>query len=234
MKPQTTYLVVLAALGAGVYVYWRYQRGGTDLLTEGILATTDVLVRGKRLNNTTLVNGVVRDNPTALAEEAMGAFGSDYADGLTGWTPLEIYSLARMSRSEAGPNDGRLNRRVRMHIAINDYFGVPWASSLDELFTYSTRAGEKGFFGSQAGRRYSTAKDPYEGDVKLAREVLLERREGIDPSGGATKFVDKSGLASQPGVTKTFDEIAASWAKEGLKPYTVDGLSSDFVVFRKA
>lgn len=233
MKNQAKVLWGVGAIAVGAYVYWRYQRGGDDPITEGILTVTDAVVRGSQLTETTLdSSGVVRVDPDTLVSEAIEVYGSDF--GIEGWSAKEIYALARMSRSEAGSRDGKLNRKVRMHIALNDFYNVSWAHSLDELFTYSNQSGEKGFFGDQSGRRYSTAQDPYEGDVKLALEVLAEDATGVDPSGGATKFVDKASLAKQKGVTKTYDQIVAEWGKEGLKPANVDGLSTDFVVFRKA
>ncbi len=216
-------------LGAGVaaFWWWRSQTGGSDPVSEAIVSVTDVVTKGKRLT-TTVVNadGVIPDDPATLADQAVTAYGSDFS--LPGWSALEIYALARMSRSEAGGKAGARERKARMHIAINDFLSESWAHSLDELFTYSTNAAKRGKFGKQETRRYSTAQDPYAGDIKLALDTLNERRAGIDPTGGASKFVDVSGFA--PG---RYEEIVAQWGAEGYKPATIDGLSSDFVVFRK-
>lgn len=222
-----------AAVAVVAYAYYRWRNGGDDPITKGLNTVTDALVSGARLNHTTLdASGVVRVNPDDLVSEALAVYGSDFSVG--GWTAKEVYSLARMSRSEAGAKDGVENRKARMHIALNDYYSVSWAHSLDDLFTFSTVASEKGFFGDQRGRRYSTAQDPRAGDIRLALEVIDEDNRGYDPTGGATKFVDKASLAVQKGVTKTYDEIVADWGRDGLKPFNVPGLSDDFVVFRKA
>lgn len=192
----------------------------------------DTITRGKRLTYTTVgVDGVVHDDPDDLVDQASHVVGRNL--------PLELYSLARMKRSEQGQDDGRL----RVHVALNDAAAHNWSTQF--ALTYSTNAGARGMYGEQftpkerapggvrSVRRYSTSKDPYEGDLLIVEQVLLERAQGIDPTGGAEKFVDRSSFGAQEG-TGSYDAVVASWAAEGLHPFTVPGYSDDLVVFRRA
>ena len=191
----------------------------------------DTISRGKRLTYTELgPDGVIPDDPDDLADAAGAAIGRG--------VPLELYSLARMKRSEQGNDDGRL----RVHVALNDAAAHNWSTQF--TITYSTNAGARGLYGEQftpaarapgrvkSVRRYSTARDPYEGDLLIVERVLLERVQGLDPTGGAVKFVDRSSMGVQEG-SGSFDELVASWAKEGLRPFTVPGYPDDLVVFRR-
>lgn len=193
----------------------------------------DTITRGKRLTYTDLGDdGQIPDDPADLAAQAADVLGRDSL-------PQDVYDLARMARSEKGNDDGSL----RVHIAINDAESHNWSTHF--TVTYSTNATAKGRYGEQftpadrapggvsSTRRYSTAQDPYEGDVTIVEQVLLQRAQGIDPTGGAVKFVDRAALSSQEGA-RSYDAIVASWAQEGLHPFNVPGYPDDFVVFRKA
>ncbi len=223
-------LVLLASIGVlgGVAVWQRRT-------------IMDTITRGKRLTYTTtghadadgtwINDGIIPDDPAELAAQAGAVMGRDL--------PQELYDLARMLRSEKGNDDGRL----RVHVALNDAAAHNWSTHF--TITYSTNASAKGWYGEQftpadrapggvkSVRRYSTARDPYEGDIAIVEQVLLERAQGIDPTGGAEKFVDRSSLGAQEG-SSSYDDIVARWASEGLQPFTVPGYSDDFVVFRRA
>ncbi len=191
----------------------------------------DSISRGKRLTYTALqANGLINADPAQLVDQASTVLGRDL--------PQELYDLARMKLSEQGTDDGRL----RVHVALNDAASHNWSTHF--AITYSTNPTAKGMYGEQftpadrapggvkSVRRYSTSKDPYEGDVAIVESVLLERAQGIDQTGGAVKFVDRSSMGVQEG-SGSFDDLVAQWAAEGLQPFTVPGYSDDLVVFRK-
>ena len=201
----------------------------------------DPIARGKRLTNAYVdvkrgvnVAGWIPDQPLLLAARAAMVMGR-------GSLPLSTYCLARMIRSE-----GAAAGRIRAHVALNDAAELGW--DVPRLITYSTHPGVNGFFGEQftpasraplyngqprkSSRRYSSAKDPYAGDVTLAELVQLEHGAGDDPSGGAVKFVDRDSLSSQEGA-RTYDQIVLDWGREGLRPFTLPGESPSLVVFRR-
>lgn len=236
MKTET-----LIGIGAGIVViggvaWLLHQTGGDDPITGGISTVVDTFVRGKRLTNTSLdSSGNIPDSPQSLADQAVDAYGSNFAEALNIQTlasdALDVYALARMSRSEADASNGVDNRLVRLHVALNDYASVSWAGKLSELFTYSTHSGAKGLFGDQNGRRYSTARDPYAGDIDLAIKAIVDHANGIDPSEGAVKFVDVNALGGvQPG-TPSWEKLVAKWGQDGLTPVHLDGQPADFYVF---
>lgn len=199
----------------------------------------DTIIRGKRLTYTSLgADGQIPDDPADLVDQAAQILGRDL--------PQELYDLARMKRSEQGKDDGRL----RVHVALNDAAEHNWSTHF--AITYSTNPAAKGRYGEQftpaerapggvkSVRRYSTATDPYEGDVGMVERVLLERAQGLDPTSadgrvgaGAVKFVDRSSLGGVQEGSSSYDQIVARWAGEGLRPFTVPGYSADLVVFRR-
>jgi hypothetical protein len=208
---------VLAALA-----WWK----GREVAT----IVTDVVSRGKRLTWAGKgADGLVPIGPEALCASAAAELGRALSQ--------EAHDLARMIRSE-GASAGL----IRAHVALNDARELGW--SLHALLTYSTSPLTTGHYGEQATpasrapggiksvRRYSTAADPYEIDVEIAERAMLEHAQGVDPTVGAVKFVDRASLSSQEGA-RTFDDIVASWGGEGLRPFNVQGYSDDLVVFRR-
>jgi hypothetical protein len=197
---------------------------------ELAIAVTDVVARGKRLTWA----GKGDDGQVAVSPEFLSAAASSELGRVV---PQEVYDLARMIRSE-----GAAAGRIRAHVAINDARDLGW--TVHTLLTYSTSPLCKGMYGEQSTpaarapggvrstRRYSTAADPYEGDVEMAEQVLAQHAQGEDPTGGAVKFVDKASLSVQEGA-RTFEDIVASWGGDGLQPFNVAGYSDDLVVFRR-
>lgn len=192
--------------------------------------TADVFIRGSKLTASVLgPDGVVVNDPQSLAAQAAINYGNAI--------PIEVYSLARMIRSE-----GAMEGEVRGHVALNDLADLGW-SSLHYLLTYSTAAWARGKYGKQHSvrpsdgakqtRRYATSKDPYQGDVKLALKVLSDRSRGFDPTGGAVKFLDREAMASQEG-SRGFDAVNARWTADGLVPYTLPQYGDDLVLYRRA
>jgi len=217
--------------GAAALVGLAFWKGPELATGVAIVAGTvgDVFARGTRLNHTTPdADGVIPDDPEDLRAEASAVMGYDIS--------RDVYALARMGRSEG--TDGRA---ARMHVALNDLdnlqatYGTHVYSDVWALMLHSKVASANGHFSEQyLGKRYATPADPYEGDIKLAEQVYSEHQQGIDPTGGALKFVDKDSFAAQRGATSSYEATAAAWAKEGLEPATVDGASDNFVVFRPA
>lgn len=203
---------------------------GKELATVVSDAVVDVVKRGKRLTFAGLgFDGVVPISPEALRGAASVQLGREVSQAAS--------DMARMIRSE-----GSAAGRIRAHVALNDAAELGWG--LHGLLTYSTNSNAKGFYGEQSTpasrapggiksvRRYSTAKDAYEGDVQVAEQVMAEHALGVDPTLGAVKFVDKASLSVQEGA-RTYESIVASWGSEGLRPFNVYGYSDDLVVFRR-
>lgn len=216
----------VGAAGAA-FVMWKWG----DPATVAELATgyiVNVFDRGDRLSSSTVSSGVVNESVDELLAQASSTLGFD-ADA-------DTYALARMGRSE-----GVDGEEYRMHVALNDLaqlqetYGSNVYSSLLALMIHSKVAAADGHFSQQSlGKKYATTRDPYVGDYQLAQKVFADRANGLDPTGGATKFVDKSSFRAQPGATKTYDQVVADWAAEGLSPVSLPNASDNFVVFVRA
>jgi hypothetical protein len=214
----------LAGLAAAVVLLvWKFGGPAAALNVAGgyVLNTFN---RGQRLSSSTLLSsGVVSPGPDALLSQAQAIIpGAD----------LDTLALARMGRSE-----GVDGMEYRMHVALNDLdylqglYGDGVYSSIAALMLHSKVSAADGFFSEQfLGKRYATSDDPYEGDYALAAKVRADHGAGIDPTGGARKFVDKDSFAAQRGVTKTYDDVVAEWSSEGLTARNLPGASSNFVV----
>lgn len=216
---------LLGGLAAGVLLLW-----GKPIVNTVV----DVIGRGDRLTYTELdADGVacIKDSGGTLYYAEPGDLVTQASSVLGQQIDADTYALARMARSE-GIDEGAL----RMHVALNDLADLnnrkSYGWSAADLITYSTVATKRGYFGSQTSRRYSSAQDPYAGDAQLAVQTIAEHSAGVDPTGGAIKFVDKSSFGVQAG-TDSYDAIVTTWAQEGLSPFTVPGYSDDFVVFRR-
>ncbi len=214
--------VPIVAVGGGLILALAFWKG--RLAVQKI---ADLVGRGKQLTFTTPDTfGVIETAPADLAALASAAAGYDVSS--------DAYALARMRRSEG--TDGA---ELRMHVALNDLADLQAQSpslglrSVTDLITYSEYGSERGFYGTQAGRRYGSSKDPFDADVRLAYKVLGDRQAGIDKAGGAIKFVDKSGFGKQPG-TRTYAKVLAEWTADGLVPFTSPDATSNFVLFRRA
>jgi hypothetical protein len=173
-------------------------------------------------------DGRVHDAPASLARLASAYMGRP--------VPLDVYALARMGHSETDPDHAE-TLPLRIHVALNDLADLNARKHLGwtpaDLITYSTQPMHRGFFGEQhIGRRYASTKDPTAADVFAVEQVLSDRAEGIDPTHGALKFVDKLSMGKQHGSGK-FDALVTSWAAEGLHPGTVEGMPDHFIVFRR-
>lgn len=173
-------------------------------------------------------DGRVHDNPHTLSRLASAYMGRHVSPG--------VYALARMVASETDPEHPE-TAPLRVHVALNDLDDLNKRKHLGwtalGLITYSTQPAHRDFFGEQhIGRRYGSSKNPTTQDVFCVEQVLSDRGEGIDPTQGALKFVDKLSMGKQHGSGK-FDALALSWAAEGLRPGTVEGMPDHFIVFRR-
>lgn len=204
----------LAALGFA-YVFIKHQEGDVTLETVADFLGAG---RGSKLNNTSVNDeGFVPDDPYDLLNEAREKMGYDIEQ--------DVYALARSGRSE-----GKNGMEARMHVMMRQ--AEESHSSVWDLTLRQLGSPKNGFFGTQRGRRWASSRDPYEGDVKLAEKVYIEHNNGIDPTGGASRFVDKSAFGKQEG-TRTYAEVEAQWRAEGYKPYSYPDASSDFVLFKR-
>lgn len=216
-------IAAYAVAGGVGFILWKWGVAA-PIIAAGYVVNT--FSRGNKLSDSTVVSGVVSESPEVL---------TDMASAVLGFTAdVDTYSLARMGRSE-----GVDGMEYRMHVLLNDLYdlqtryGATYATVTD-LLTHSRNASANGHYSAQnLGKRYSTAKDPYEGDYQLAAKVLRDRASGIDLVDGATKFVDKSGPFYVDGEKTDYSGIVAAWAKDGYRPESLEGATDNFVVFVK-
>ena len=177
----------------------------------GVYMFSERAKRGRRLTNAQAdSNGNVPVPPIDLAVAAGRVIGE--------YVNPEDYALARMLHREGG-SDNSETRRFRAWIAYNDAKQLSW--SFVKLFSYSNDPAKNGRFGTQAGRRYATTTDPYEGDLADARALRNDFASGAkDPTNGATKFTD---------------DIAppVKWLAEGYIPEYRNDLRPGFIIYRK-
>lgn len=205
MKRWILIVVVVLLLAAGGYF--------------GVPVVVDIVVRGARLTTTELDdNRTIPDDPEDLADAAAAVVGQPVS--------VDEYAAARMCRSEE-PHAADLVKRCLIQTACNDAKAHGW--TLLRCLTISSDSTRTGFFGEQTSRRYSTRLDPYDIDLKIARLAIADYAAGNDDSQGAEKFVDRLSFK----VIGKYDEVVASWAKEGLSPFTIDGVPSHLVFFRR-
>lgn len=196
----------------------------------GVPVARDLVTQGRRLTRTAInddKNAVDAEtgvsDPEALAAAASATVGREVT--------VNAFALARMLRSEegsAGPNVKAALAWVCLNSAREK--GVTVLRRL----TASKVAARDGKFGRQISRWAATTSDPYENDLAIAEETMQnfmvypER----DPTNGAVKFVDKRAFGVQEG-TRTYAEVEAEWATEGLRPFSLPGMPSSLVFFRR-
>lgn len=201
-----------------------------DVVSMSARSVYDVIKRGAKLTEAPAgTNGLVPIDPELLRKRASAVMGFDVL--------LDVYSAARMLRSE-----GAAAGEIRVHVAMNDAAALGW--SLHQVITYSSNAEARGLYGEQftpaarapggvaSKRRYASPRDPYAGDVEVAMQAMVDHRSGLDPTEGATKFVDKSSMGVQEG-SGSYADLVARWGADGLRPFTLPGYGPDLVVFRR-
>lgn len=199
------------------YLLFRQEEDG--VITLGTVV--DPLVRGARLNHSTLNDdGIVYDPaPSELLGEASEILGIDLDE--------DTYALARSGRSE-----GVDGMEARMHVMLTQS-AEAGLSVFQLTVRESQHPDQDGYYGEQLGRRWASSRDPYAGDVALAQRVIAERAQGIDPTGGAGRFFDKSGFGKQSGTIPAWQSKLADWAREGFTGYYYPRASKNFVLFRR-
>lgn len=226
MALSTRQWAILGASAAAGYVLARYR---SVVAPASILGgyVSNVFARGSVLSSSTLSSGVVQEDPQALIDEASGVLGFT-ADP-------DTFALAKMGRSE-----GVDGMEGRMHVALNDLaslqatYGTGVYSSILALMIHSKNQAAEGHFSIQKlGKRYSTAADPYVGDYQLAQKVQQDHASGIDPTGGATHFVDKDGDLYVNHQLVDYDTYAANMATQGFTAQSYPGASDNFVIFTR-
>jgi hypothetical protein len=182
------------------------------------------MTQGKRLTRTTVVGGNVTADAHALALQAAGVVGEDVSD--------EEYALARMVGSEEESEDLATKTAIAW-TCVNDA-AAAFGGDIIACLTFSTDPARKGYFGDQTHRRYSTARDPYQGDLEIARAVLSG--SSPDPTGGAVNFFrsalqDKLFAAGK--VSRTGAQVDAAWTKAGKERVDVLGADPAISFYRK-
>ena len=208
------WLFLIALLVVLVLVHWGW---GNFSGVPVVSAVVDAIDRGKRLNHTTVDDdGNVPDDPARLAADASAAAGVDVS--------TDELALARMVRSEQ-PHDSDDIKALLAHTAINDARAHGW--TVTKAITVSSVPSRSGKFGHQTSRRYASYLDPYGADLEVAKKALADAAAGIDPTGGAQKFVNK--WSFRKGTS--YDATVASWAKEGFTPVNISPPAPAHLVF---
>jgi len=218
-------MLLTGAAAAGVgFVLWKWGTAAPVIAARWVMNTFN---RGNKLSDSTLVDGVVQEIPEVLADMAAGVLGF-YPD-------RDTLALARMGRSE-----GVDGMEYRMHVLINDWRDLNGRypstyPTIESVLTHSKNSRADGHFSTQAlGKRFSSSKDPFEGDYALAQKVMADNAAGIDPTNGATKFVDKSGPFYVDGEKTDYAGIVAAWGADGYQPVdNLPGATDNFVIFVK-
>jgi hypothetical protein len=186
-------------VGLAVFVWWFFT-GDTPV---NILA--NIIGRGRRLGTHTLDDsGTVIESLDDLVAGASSIVGRPVS--------ADAYMLAAVSASEhakAGAKEKALIQRVMM----NDADKQGW--SLQFCITVGRGMGE------QSGRRCSTVNGPWEDDLALAEANLAGAQP--DDSGGATKFVHKTGFKT---ITDYYAVCRDWYAESKIVPVDVGGVSS--------
>lgn len=176
---------------------------GADPVTGTVKRTSDVCTF-------TLVDGVVQEEPQALADAA----------GVT----LDVFALATVIQSEGAslPEAGRHAIGWAVRNAAGDMTGV-----FHKLTSAPARAAGK--FGSQnLGRYAATSRPPMRVNVDLAKRIAAEGYDD-DPTGGADQFdspdaQDALVKAGTKGYKKSSAEVAADRITAGKEEVLIDGV----------
>ncbi len=212
------WLLVAALVVVLVLFHWGYL-GNFSGKVPVVSALLDVIDRGKRLTHTNLdSDGNIPDDPEELAKQASAAAGVAVS--------TDALALSRMVRSEQ-PHDSDAIKALLAHVAINDAKAHGW--TILKAITVSSVASRSGKFGHQTSRRYASYLDSYGSDLEVALKAIADDAAGIDPTGGAQKFVNKWAFKKP----ESYDVTATSWGKEGFTPVTIAPAPNHLVFFRK-
>lgn len=140
---------------------------------------------------------------------------------------LDEYALARVVASEHGSAPQIV--QIGVAHATRNYARAA-GLSISALVLRSTGKGA-GYFGAQwQGRYASTAVDPREGHLKIARDVLAGRVS--DPTGGARQYDSPKAFGQQPGTTAAgADAVAARRLAAGNVKVLLAGVPESTIRF---
>lgn len=187
--------------------------------TSAGAAVVDVVARGSRLTNVTVVGGVVQESAETLAAQAASVVGRD--------VDTDAIALALMCRSEEG-SAGQVTKVALCHVACNQADALGWTPL--QLVQYHKGTGRARHFGQQITGRVASDEDCYEDDLLAAETALGQRAEDLDTTGGAMNFVNRGAFGVQPGST-TFEEWEATMANEGKVGGTLPGTARGLVFY---
>ena len=184
----------------GLGVAWWFFTGDTP-----VDVLTGLVGRGRRLSVRTIDDsGTVVESLGDLVAQAVAVLGTDVQP--------DAYLLASVSASEH-PNAGEREKAAIQRVVINDAAAHGWSKE------YAVTVG-KGM-GHQSGRRYSSARDPYEDDLRIAVANLNGTQ--ADETSGATNFVHKTGFKT----LSDYSALCAKWyASSKIVPVALDGIPS--------
>lgn len=180
----------------------------------------DDAFRGQQLTTATVDgSGVVAESADELAAQASAVLGRPVT--------AEAQALARVCRSEEG-RAGQRAKTYLCHVMLNQA-NASGRGVVDTIEAHNT-ASRNGHFGAQISGAVASGADPYESDLNAAEVALAEAAQGIDPTGGATNFVDRRAFGVQAG-SGSFDDLVASWGASGKAPGTLPEASANLVFF---
>lgn len=189
-------------------------------MNDALPALVDVVDRGKRLSVCTVnASGVVAESAEDLTAQAAAVVGRA--------VDLDAYSLARMVRSEEG-RAGQIAKVYLCHVMLNQARALGW--SVTGTIEFHTTPSRADHYGSQTSGRVASGADPYESDLAAAEYAQAQRAQGIDPTGGASNFVDQRAFGVQAG-TGSFWELVDRWAAEGKRPGVLPDAPASLVFF---
>jgi hypothetical protein len=196
-KAQKHWLLILATLA----IAWWLMTGGVPILDY----LKCLVGRGKRLTSATWTDaGNISETPDALAAAAAKVAGREVSQ--------DLYTIARMIASEH-PEAGDREKAAMAQVLLNDKA----RTGKSILFTATSGKG----YGHQSGRKYATAKDPFERDLAIAESVYTGA--AADETRGSVHFVHKSGFAS----LGKYKALCAEWNQTGhIVPIALEGIPS--------
>jgi len=178
----------------------------------------DDAFRGAQLTRATVdADGVVLESAEELARQASEALGREVS--------IEAQALARVCRSEEG-RAGQRAKTYLCHVMLNQAGGRDIVATIQAHNTTK----RNGHFGAQISGAVASGADPFESDLNAAEYALAERAQGIDPTNGATNFVDRRAFGVQAG-TGSFEDLLARWGAAGKVPGRLPDAPDNLIFF---
>lgn len=202
-----------------------YNKTSSSRLTNTTQIGTGVIVQGKEIK-------FINVDPDALLQQANVTVKAKY--GADASITLAEYTLARFLASEGG---GVLEQ-VLIAQALKNAANELYRGSFPALALTTSKGQTKlrpitnGFYGGQCGKWAATSLDPTFKNLLIAQAVIRNSAVSIIP--GIMQFFNVRALKTQPGVTKTKEEIVNSWAigpRGNIWTGKIAGLGSSATMF---